>query len=224
MSDTPTFRRQAISDAEWRLVIDTLRQHGPDSAKAVLARGQTQGDGRPARRTTLNDVLKRDPIRRAQWEDAEREFLTQFVKVMHESAVTPEVIKEYDRKTGRLVRERISRRDMNWAALMVLRRYDPAWRDRKAVEVNGQIQHDHTHQLGSPTGFVLNPEEIALLPAEKAQQLLELLYEVEALKLENESGPTRELIDQPARALPSPQQQGEPDPDAPPPGLGSDGG
>lgn len=207
--DIQKTRHYSITDSEWELVIDTLRKHGPDSAKAVLARGKQNADGRPSRSRTLYDVLQRDPIRRQEWEDAEREFLTQFVQIMHESALTPETIRDYDKKTGILVRERVSRRDMNWAALMVLRRYDAKWRDRKAVEVNGQIQHEHAHTLGAPTGFVLNPNEIALLPEHKAKQLLELLYEVEDAKHEHE----RTIIEQPAVArLPAAQQQSGDDP------------
>jgi hypothetical protein len=203
----PYIRGSLINDSEWGLVIETLRKHGPDSAKAVLVRGQQNADGRPARSRTLYDLLHRDPLKRQEWEDAEREFLTQFVQVMHESALTPEVIKDYDKKTGKLIRERVSRRDMNWAALMVLRRYDAKWRDRKAVEVNGQIQHEHAHMLGAPTGFVLNPEEIALLPEHKARQLLELLYEVEEAKHGQ-----REFIEQPTAAqLPATQQQSNTD-------------
>jgi hypothetical protein len=197
--ETPKSFSRSINDTEWRVCIDTLREHGPDAAKAVLARGATHADGRPARRTTLGDTLRRDPLRRAEWEDAERDFLCQFVRVIHESAKTPDVIRRFDKKTGALVEERTDRRNSNWAALMVLRRYDPKWRERKAVEVNGQIQHDHQHSLGAPTGFVLKPDDIALLPADDARRLLELLTRVEELKLETETngGNRRELIDAP---------------------------
>lgn len=198
MTDKPTRSfRNPVTDAEWQTVIDTLTADGPEAAKLVLARGRTQSDGRPARVSTLRDILGRDPIKRQQWDDALDAFIARFVAEAHKSAVTPEVIERYDRKTGALVERRTSRRDMNWMLIHVLRKLAPdEWGERKRVAVDGQIQH--THNLNAPTGFVLRPEDIALLPAEDAGQLLELLYRVEDLKLENESGHKRELIDAPA--------------------------
>jgi hypothetical protein len=197
MSTQPPNRtRNFLDDAEWQAVIDTLRSDGPEAAKLVLARGRTQADGRPARVSTLRDVLGRDPIKRQQWDDAMDEFIARFVAEAHKSAVTPEVIERYDRKTGALVERRTSRRDMNWMLIHVLRKLDPAWRDQKSVTVEGQVQHRHS--LDAPSGFVLRPDDIALLPAEDAGKLLELLYRVEDLKLEDQNEHKRELIDAPA--------------------------
>jgi hypothetical protein len=205
--DTPTpdistpvpQRRGPITDAEWDIILDTLRQHGPDSAKLVLAQGRTQADGRPARVRTLEGMLDRDPIKRQQWEDAERSFLSQFVQVLHTSARTPEVVRRFDKKTGTLIEERVSRRDMNWAALMVLRRYDPAWREQKRTTIDGQLKHDHSHSLGNrPDQYVVGPEDVMSLPPSIQSQLLEALAMIEENRLTEKENP-RHVINQSKR-------------------------
>lgn len=188
-------RRGPITDAEWAVILDTLRQHGPDSAKLVLAQGRTQSDGRPARVRTLEELLKRDPAKRNEWEQAEREFLSQFVQVLHTSARTPEVVRRFDRKTGTLIEERVSRRDMNWAALMVLRRYDPAWREQKRTTIDGQIQHDHAHTLGTRHDqYVIGAEDVSALPADLQGPLLEALALIEENRQALKENPHRVII------------------------------
>jgi hypothetical protein len=209
--DVPAPRRAGpITPGEWSAVLNELRTKGPDAAKVLLARGRTQADGRPARTRTLWDALQREPYK-SEWEEALAEFVSKFSDWMHESALKPEIVRRYDRKTGALIEERTSRRDANWAALMVLRRYSPEWRERKAVTVDGQIEHQHQHALTGPDIYTLSGADVlgALTPSEQ-QALFALLEKVEAFKMEKRNG--RELIDagEPARLeAPRPGIDGE---------------
>ncbi|MCC6676410.1 MAG: hypothetical protein IT436_04640 [Phycisphaerales bacterium] len=72
---------------------------------------------------------------------------------------------------------------MNWAALMVLRRYSPEWRERRALTVDGAIKHEHA--LGAPADeYRLSPADVLALSPEKQRLLFELLSEVEDARAE----------------------------------------
>lgn len=172
-----------MSPALWEALKEAGRKGGLLAARKVWAADRaSNADGRTAGYRGLDAILKREPYA-SEWAQVEDEFVSQFVDVLHESAQTPEVIREFDKKTGRLVRERVSRRDMNWAALMVLRRYSPEWRERRAITVDGAIQHEH--RLGAPADeYRLSSADVLALPAEKQRLLFELLGEVEELRAE----------------------------------------
>lgn len=216
MSDTtpnPTPRRlrSFVSDAEWEALLEIVRTQGEESARAALAQGRPPtAEGKPARYTTLRDMLK-DPRRAAEWEDAKAVHLRKFVTFLQDSALKPDTIREYDKKTGVLIRERTDRRNANWACLMVLRRLSPEWRERKAVSIDGQIQHDHQHTLGeSAMTYRITADDVMKLPSDEATQLFRLLESIEQNRLAEKENPRvviNQSIKQPAR-LPGPEEEG----------------
>lgn len=209
-------RAGAITPEEWALCLELLREKGPDAAKVMLSRGRRTADGRTARSRTLHDLIQREPYK-GEWDAALAEFVSKFSNWMHESALKPEVVERYDPKTGNLVERRTSRRDANWAALMVLRRYSAEWRDRKALTVDGEVKVNHTADSG--TAYRITASEVLALEPGEQDALFALLEKIEGIREENRNGSRpREIIDarpiEPEReerlALPAhPQQPGD---------------
>jgi hypothetical protein len=201
-------RAGPISDGEWQVALETLREHGPEKAKLVFARGRVASDGRPSRVRTLADFLERSPAKRAEWEDALAEFVATFVSEAHKSALTPEVIERYDRKTGTLIERRVSRRDMNWMLIHVLRKLDPeSWSERRRVAVDGKVEHSHTLSDGH-TYRLAASDVLGLSPSDQSDlfRLLDLIEQNRAPAVQPQES-EHELIDEPEppRQLPPPE-------------------
>jgi hypothetical protein len=210
MSDTPDnsapvlatrdHRAGPITDGEWAVVLATLAEHGPEAAKLVIARGRVTARGVPSRVRTLADLLERDPRKRDEWETALGEFVSRFVAEAQKSALTPEVIERFDRKTGQLVERRVSRRDMNWMLIHVLRKLSPDWREQKRLAVDGKVEHSHTLGTSSHV-YQLTAADVLALPEADQSELFRMLEQVEQNRAAAaRPEPRYELIDEPQRA------------------------
>ncbi|MCC6676411.1 MAG: hypothetical protein IT436_04645 [Phycisphaerales bacterium] len=93
----PAYRSRRMSDALWERIKQAGREGGLLAARMVWAADRAaNADGRTAGYRGLDAILKREPYA-SEWAAVEDEFLGQFVEVLHESARTPEVIREFDK-------------------------------------------------------------------------------------------------------------------------------
>lgn len=103
---------------------------------------------------------------------------------------------------GRVVGWVEDRRSSDNLLLRLAERIEPEWAQRRSHEVSGRI--DHTHAAAAhPFAFVLTPENIALLPADRRDALVDILSELADAVEARDAGERPALASlPPARELP----------------------
>ncbi len=213
-------RGQQVSASAFARLLTAAREGGWPAIWRTWAEGEsiTEASGyeRPARRRTLGSFLDRRPDLKALLEDAANEkrdrLLNDLESEAEKIALGPgDITTDFD-KNGNVTRTRVDRRNKLFATLQLLKAHDrERYGDHRRVDVAGTINHDHEHSI-NVGGFLIRPDEVQRLPPERAAMLLELLSEVEQLRIENQHGNERLNV----RVLPAPQQPDAVAADAPP--------
>lgn len=182
----PRGLRGKIDDVVWSRILAAAHEGGWPAAYRVLSEGRMvpNSDGRgntymrPARRRTLEQVVKSDPIRGPQFLEAIGEFVDKAEDAAQRIALEPQFKERYDPQTGALVSKEPLLREQSWMLMNLLRRHDPRWREQRGLTVDGAV--DVKHSAVRPGDFVLNYDDVQRLPREDQETLFLLLQRIEA--------------------------------------------
>jgi hypothetical protein len=216
MHDEPKDGRRTLTEREFDLACEVFARTGSKAAAILsIAGGATDSAGRPSRRRTLEDAIRRNPEWAARWEDAKFAALGLVESEIAKAALTVDERPIFDAK-GRLLGVQRDSRPRNDMLKFLARKLDPdAWSEKRQLQMSGTVEHRHT--AGDQFSIVLRAEDVLLLPPEQREQFVNLLSLIRDRKSEEETNvidhtPTR--IVRPV--LPSPRgnedQSGDSDP------------
>ena len=178
-----------VSAAMFDLLLGAARKGGWPAVFKVFAQGETTTEvkpygvyERPARRRTLAQFLDKRPDLKQLLDSACQERRDRLLTALENEAEKialgeGDVTQDFD-KSGNVTRKRTDVRNKLRAIETLLKAHDPdTFGDRKRLEVAGQVNHDH-RLAPPPNGFVLTPDQIAMLSPHRAGLLIELLDEI----------------------------------------------
>lgn len=150
--------------------------------------------------TTFMRLRRTDPEFAQACEDARAVALAAIESEIKRRAFNPPQRPVFD--DGRVVGWVEDRRSSDNLLLRLAERIEPEWAQRRSHEVSGRI--DHTHAAAAhPFAFVLTPENIALLSAERRDALVDILSELADAVEARDAGERPALAPlPPARELP----------------------
>ncbi|MBC6952975.1 MAG: hypothetical protein DYG93_13130 [Leptolyngbya sp. PLA2] len=150
--------------------------------------------------TAFMRLRRTDPEFAQACEDARAVALAAIESEIKRRAFNPPQRPVFD--DGRVVGWVEDRRSSDNLLLRLAERIEPEWAQRRSHEVSGRI--DHTHAAAAhPFAFVLTPENIALLPADRRDALVDILSELADAVEARDAGERPALASlPPARVLP----------------------
>ncbi|MGD9791705.1 MAG: hypothetical protein AB7Q00_13895 [Phycisphaerales bacterium] len=191
LPDVPR-RGSPVTAATFDRLLQAAREGGWPAVWTTWANGETvkgtDGRERAARRRTLDGFLDRRPDLRALLDDAANEkrdrLLSQLEDEVERIALGPGDLTTDYRPDGSIARTRVDRRNKLYAVLQLLKAHDrERYGDQKRLDVSGNVDHRHAHvSVSAGSGYQIFPNEVLLLPEDRAQLLLELLDELQDAK------------------------------------------
>lgn len=150
--------------------------------------------------TAFMRLRRTDPEFAQACEDARAVALAAIESEIKRRAFNPPQRPVFD--DGRVVGWVEDRRSSDNLLLRLAERIEPEWAQRRSHEVSGRIDHTHT-AAAHPFAFVLTPENIALLPADRRDALVDILSELADAVEARDAGERPALASlPPARELP----------------------